>query len=98
MTKAEIINRLTAAGVAIPSNANVVALTELAAANKVDISDPPAGNEPTPAGPAADPSTAPARYEAMIEAKVAAGLSREMATEVVKRQMDYDATLKSSEG
>jgi len=63
------------------------------------------------AAPAADPVTAPAatetheaeatelaRFEAMVDAKVAAGLSREMATEVVKRQLAYDATLKPSEG
>lgn len=39
-----------------------------------------------------------ARFEAAVDAKVAAGLPRETATEVVKRQLAYDASLKLSEG
>ena len=106
MKKDDIITRLLAASVTIPSGATVAILTELAAANNVDIVDPVSDQVITP-GPfvETDPiflqaaaevaQMQPAKAtkgvsEEAISAKVAAGLTRSQAIEVIERQIDWD--------
>lgn len=106
MKKDDIITRLLAAGVTIPAGATVAILTELAAANNVDITDPvvepviipegvietdPVFEEAAREVAAMQPVVAPKGVtEAAIAEKTAAGLTRTQAIEVIERQIDWD--------
>jgi hypothetical protein len=107
MKKQELIDKLTSAGIEIPSGATVAILLELATANDVIVTSPVTDEDKAPVSAATE--TDPITLEAIAEVqsaqpaptpkgiseqaiaeKTAAGLTREQAIEVIKRQIDWD--------